>query len=224
MSEPDKRLVPPALMTPGVKDTRQDALLTVLDDQLKAVDIGSFVMTDVQTVDVRLLPFLVREYSIQEFIEPGLKEAYIRNLLSRAYELHKKKGYIEGTRLALGLVGATANWVQWWQEQPKAAHNTHKVTVIFDELLFDDAIIGDIRHQSAIRRLVGVTKRWSQSIDLLFFVRSQPKTRVGVIAHIGGVVRHVAEQAGDQLTRQRTTVGLLDRIGGLITHKQDAPA
>lgn len=213
-----KPLVPDQLLPPGVKDERQLGFVRVLDSGLKTIDIQTFIMSDADTVDAKLLPFLVREFSLQEFIEPGLKDEFVRKLISNAYDLHSKKGYVEGTRLGLRMLGIEVSWTQWWQEEPKANHNTHKVKVIFDETLFEGAIMGDTKHQSAVTRMVNATKRWSQSIDINFFVRNQTAIRMGAIAQCGGVIRHIRDALTDQVQRSETRIGVLPRMGGIVRH------
>ena len=135
----------------------------MLDAGLKTIDISAFVMTDVDTVEDELLPFLVREFSVQEFIEPGLPEEFVRRFIKAAYELHAKKGYVEGVRLGLRMLGVEVTWVQWWQTTPKGAPNTHVVTAYANEHVFkDDPIFLSARLQDACLRIIDAMKRWSQ--------------------------------------------------------------
>ena len=188
------KLVPAALLPPGVKDDRQEAFLTILDGDLSVIDLDSFVMTDAYTVDARLLPHLVREFSLEEFITPGLPEAAIRNFIANAYELHALKGYIEGVRLGLSMLDVRLHWRQWWQQEPKGAHNTHRVSVFIDDVLFDDSILGDKRHADAITRIVNATKRESQFIDLGFGVNPVATGYVGAAMRHRHKIRILAEQ------------------------------
>ena len=215
MSNPAAPLVPIALLPPGIKDARQEALTRVLSDALSEFDIASLIMSDPLTVDAKLLPFMIREFSAQEFIEPGLKEAHVRALLSRSYELHTAKGYIAGVRLGLELLGVKTQWVQWFEEQPKAAPNTHRVTVIFDNPLFNGLPAGDLRHRRAVSRLIDDFRRESQHLALTFVIRARQQTHVGAHARLGGVVRTLALKSTNQIERSRITVGAFSRRGGV---------
>ena len=217
-------LVPDQLLSPGVYDERQEAYVRALNNGLKAIDIQSFVMSDAQLVNAEFLPYLVREFSLQEFVEPGLKDEFVRNLLDQAYELHLRKGYVEGARLGLSLLGIEVSWTQWWQETPQSDPNTHKVTVIFDENLFEDAVMGDSRHQSAVRRMIDATKRWSQSVDINFIVRNQTNTYIGAFARAGGFFRHHRESHGDQQEGLAVKMGAVAHTGGLALHRRDPVA
>lgn len=212
-----KPLVPDQLLPPGVKDERQQAYIRALDSGLKTIDIQTFIMSDADTVDAKLLPYLAREFSMQEFIEPGLKDAAVRKLIGRSYELHSKKGYIEGVRLGLDAIGVQATWVQWWQEEPKAHHNTHKVSVFFDEILFDDSALGDHRHRNAVTRIIEAMKRWSQDVAITFGVRTKVNHYMGVIASHGA--RYVAALPDDDPALHPNTqfTGAASLFGG--THQ-----
>lgn len=187
MSDPVKPVLPDSLVPPGVRDDRQITFARMLDGTLREIDLKSFVMTDAATVDARLLPALVRETSLQDFIEPGLAESAIRALVGNAYSLHQKQGYIEGVRLGLSLLGFEAHWVQWWQEEPKAAHNTHKVQVFFDRSVFEGGTPGDRRHQAAVVRIVNAMKRWSQDVAITFGVARRAVAYSGAMGRCSGI-------------------------------------
>lgn len=179
-----KPLVPDQLLPPGVKDERQEAFVRALNDGLKEIDISSFVMSDMDTVQEDLLPFLVREYSLQEFVSPGMRQTAVRALLKRAHELHDKKGYVAGTKLTLNLVGLSVQWTQWWEEQPKAQPNTHKIRVYMDETLIDGSAPLDANNRLAISRLIDATKRWSQDISVTFTLSSKLAYFAGTMSAI----------------------------------------
>ncbi len=88
-----KPLVPDRLLPPGVEDDRQQAFVRALDGGLKTIDIQAFIMRDADTVDARLLPFLVHGFSLQEFISTDLPDRFVRRFIENAYELHARKGY-----------------------------------------------------------------------------------------------------------------------------------
>ncbi|MDZ7822956.1 MAG: phage tail protein I [Ahrensia sp.] len=71
----------------------------------KACELSTYVMNDAHTVPADLLPFMVREFSVEEFISTDLPDEFVRRFIANAYELHAKKGYVEGTRLGLRMLG-----------------------------------------------------------------------------------------------------------------------
>lgn len=186
MSDDQARIVPAKLLPPSVSDPRQAAYVDLLDDTLKSFDIASFVMSDVMTVDARLLPYLARERSVHTLIEPDMKQDYIRKLIANAYDINSKKGYIEGIRLGLSLLDISVTWVQWFQEEPKALHDTHKVSIFFDKPLFENSVLGDMRHRNAVTRIIHAMQRWSQDITITFGVKNTVKHYVGAVASHGG--------------------------------------
>jgi len=174
-----KPLVPDQLLPPGVKDERQLGFVRALDSGLKTIDIQTFIMSDADTVDAKLLPFLVREFSLQEFISTDLPDQFVRRFIKHAYELHAKKGYVEGTRLGLRMLGVEVRWVQWWQETPKAEHNTHVVTAYANENIFagQETLLNE-KVQKACLKIIDATKRWSQ--DITFRLGAGYKNKAGV--------------------------------------------
>jgi len=221
MSDQSPPLVPLALLPPGVDDERQRAFVETLDAQLSTIDIASFKMSDAAKVDRRLLPYLVREFSLQEFIEPGLSDDIVRAFIARAHELHSMKGYVEGTRLGLSLLGVEIDWVQWWQENPHAAPNTHRVRAFFDDILFTDNVLADAKHRRQVTRIVHATQRWSQDIAITFGVRTAQRPRIGAVARMGGMVRHGNDVIEPKSTQAITPL-IIDRVGGTVTHRSQA--
>ncbi|PHR19303.1 MAG: phage tail protein I [Hoeflea sp.] len=176
MSEPVKPILPDQLVSPGVRDDRQITFARMIDGTLREIDLNSFVMTNAQTVDARLLPALVREFSVEEFVSPDLPENVVRDLIDNRYELHAKKGYVEGVRLGLSLLGISVSWQQWWQQDPMGPHNTHIVTIEIDRLVFEDSeTLLDERLTNAAYRMIDAMKRWSQEIALRLAARSRGK-------------------------------------------------
>ncbi len=159
-------LIPTSLVPPGVRDERQKAFVQTLDAMLGQIDFSSLIMSDVQTVDARLLPVLVVEYSCQEFIEPGLEDGVVRDLLARSYDLHAMKGTVAGTRLGLSLLGMRVDWKQWYLTNPKGPHDTHVVTAFVNLKIFrDDPGFLSEKVQRQTLKMINATKRWSQDIS-----------------------------------------------------------
>lgn len=173
-------LVPQLLLPPGVKDERQAAFIGALNAKLESIDINAFVMTDAETVPDELVPFMAREFSVQEFLTDDLPLAFVRRFINQAYAIHASKGYIEGTRLGLEMLGVHVEWVQWWQTNPKGPHNTHTVTAFASENVFaEEATVLNARLQRAIQRVIDATKRWSQDVSFQIGAGYTEPVRVG---------------------------------------------
>lgn len=214
-----KPLVPDQLLPPGVKDERQQAFVRALDSGLKTIDIQAFIMSDADTVDAQLLPLLVREFSLQEFISTDLPDQFVRRFIKSAYELHAKKGYVEGTRLGLRMLGVEVRWVQWWQEMPKADHNTHVVTAYANENIFagQETLLNE-RVQKACLKIIDATKRWSQEITFRLGAGYKNKTGVGT-AFAALSIDHQTVEA-DRNTAFAAQIGPGNSVAALgIQHK-----
>ena len=213
-------LVPDELLPPGVRDERQLAFVRAIDAGLQPIVLEAFIMSDADKVDARLLPYLVREFSLQEFIEPGMPDEVVRRFIKNAYELHAKKGYVEGTRLGLRLLGVEVSWTQWWQQEPKGEPNTHVVTTYANENIFadDSGVFLTEKLQTAVRRIIDATKRWSQ--DVSFRLGAGYKSKAGVGSAFAGLaVGHRTLRFG-RPNSFRAAIGLGSAISGLqIMHR-----
>jgi len=163
MSNPAAPLVPLSLLPPGIKDARQEALTRVLGDALSEIDIASLVMSDPLTVDAKLLPFMIREFSAQDYIDPELPEHVQRRILKNIWALQALKGYDAGVKLGLELLGMNGVVEHWHQVEPKRPANTHTIIFYVGEQLFpNEQTFFGAREIRAAKRMIDVTKRWSQ--------------------------------------------------------------
>jgi|GEM_PF-1699344 len=123
--------------------------------------------------------------AMSSFIMPNMRQELVRQLLDNAHEIHENSGYIHGTRFALDLLGVRIRWTQWHNETPPAYHDTHKVRVFLNSSLIEDVSPLDPENQQAIARLIEVTKRKSQDLDVFYGLDSRIKVYTGV-AHVKG--------------------------------------
>lgn len=178
MSNPP--LVPIALLPPGIKDARQEALTRVLGDALSEFDIASLIMSDPLTVDAKLLPFMIREFSAQDYIDPEFPEPVQRRILKNIWALQALKGYDAGVKMGLELLGMNSTIEHWHQVEPKRAPNTHRITLMMNEVLFSDPEgYFSPRQLRAANQMIAVTKRHSQATDLRIGVENSGETFVG---------------------------------------------
>lgn len=116
-----------------------------------------------------VLPALIAEYSMEEFIEPGLTEEVVRRILMNRWQLKKYKGYDKGVRLGLALLGMEAEIRHWYQENPPGPANTQNLTIIPTGSLVPSSPYqkGPVELHAATR-MVRATKRFSQDIAVRF--------------------------------------------------------
>lgn len=172
---------PASLVPPSVSDARGRAFGVAMERAIADADFRALLFERVDDVDARLLPFLVREFSMEEFIEPDMREPLVRALLKRAYGLHARKGYIDGVRTALELIGVRVAWRQWFEVDPPGAPGTHEATLYVRRRVFVGAgPVIDERMQRAALRMISGMKRWSQ--DIAFKLAVEARADVGVAA------------------------------------------
>ncbi|MFA6966126.1 phage tail protein I [Bosea sp. (in: a-proteobacteria)] len=173
----DSRLIPPS-----IHDARSRAFGEVLRRALAEPDFRKLLMERIDDVDAALLPFLVREFGLQHFVEPGMTEAVIRRLLKGSFRLHAEMGYIHGVRTGLDMLGiGVTSWAQWFQQEPQGAPGTHIVTVsVDDEVFIDEGRAITSRLQRAIGRMVRRMRRFSQFIAIRFTAASEAPVHVGM--------------------------------------------
>lgn len=176
ISRYDKRLIPPS-----IRDDRAQAFGNTLRQALADPDFRALLMERIDDVDARLLPFLVREFGLQHFVEPGMTEAVIRRLLKGSFLLHAQMGYVYGVRTGLAMLGVSVtSWSQWFQRLPAGAPGTHIVSVSVDEEIFiDEGQAITSRLQRAIGRMVRRMQRFSQYIAIRFTAASETPVFVG---------------------------------------------
>ncbi|KQI69376.1 hypothetical protein AN189_02820 [Loktanella sp. 3ANDIMAR09] len=158
------------LVPSSIRDPRQDAFLAAFGATFADFDLTNLVMVDAQTCPVELLPALIVEFSLEEYVTSDLSEQRVRDIISNAYELHVSKGYDAGVVLALSLVGVTAEIVHWYEDTPVGPPNTHRLVFEADGEFWSDEPIGGPRAFDRIRTLVEASKRFSQ--DTAYQVRS----------------------------------------------------
>jgi phage tail P2-like protein len=170
-----------ALVPPSISDLRGRAFGEVLAAGLAEPEFARLLFERIDDVDASVLPFLIREFSIEEFVEPGMSEAAIRRLLKGSYELHARKGFIDGVRAGLAMLGVSVlSWRQWLDESPKAVPGTHVVIVRIDDAVF--AAEGQAittRLQRVVERMVAGMKRHSQYVGLRYSVATTVPVYVG---------------------------------------------
>lgn len=172
----------PRIIPPSIADARARAFGETLRQAMAEPDFRRLLMERIDDVDARLLPFLIREFGIQHFVEPGMTEAVIRRLLKGSFRLHAEMGYIYGVRTGLAMLGiGVTSWTQWFRETPPAAPGTHVVTIsVDDEVFVDEGRAITSRLQRAIGRMVRRMQRYSQFVAIRFTAASEAPVHVGV--------------------------------------------
>lgn len=186
----DTRIIPPS-----INDARSQAFGEAVQQALADPNFKQLLFEWLDDVDPRLFPFLIREFGLQHFVEPGMSEAVIRRLLKGSFELHRKMGFIHGVRAGLDMLGiSVTSWSQWFQQTPRGADGTHIATVsVADEVFIDEGRAITARLQRAIGRMVARMQRKSQFVAIRFTTGGSGGGGADDIAsrvpiHVGAVV------------------------------------
>lgn len=190
--------IPPALVPPGVSDRRNHDFIATLSAFLAGFRPSAMVIQDAWTAPAALLPIMVIEAGLSDFVSPGMREPLLRALIDAAPEIHAMTGTIHGSVRALAAIGVETRWTQWWQETPKAHHNTHKVVLFLADTIIDGAAPLDLTNQRAAARIIDATKRWSQDIAVQYGMRGTAHVYAGASSRRGRTVRLNALQLGDE--------------------------
>ncbi|WP_170433008.1 phage tail protein I [Ruegeria arenilitoris] len=173
-----KRITPPQAL-----DERGSAYLQALNEIIGDQPITAFQVKDADTCPAEALPALIAEYSMEEFIDADLPEAIQRRVLKNAYLLQSLEGYDAGVKLGLGLLGMTAIIEQWHAQEPIGAPNTHRLTVMIDEVILpgDDGYFSPLQTRATLK-MIEATKRQSQGTDFRIGVPARPVAYAGAFA------------------------------------------
>ena len=121
---------------PQAKDIRGKAFLAAVNQVLGDRPLAGPHMRDPEACPAEVLPALVAESSMEEFIAPGLPEHVVRRILANRWLLQSLEGTDAGVKLGLRLLGMTAVIEHWWQQSPMGQPNTHNLTFFIGEQLF----------------------------------------------------------------------------------------
>lgn len=193
---------------PQVRDERGRAVLRSLNELIGDAPAGGLFMRDPATCPAALLPALIAEMSMGEFIDPSLPEHVQRRILKKAFLLQSSEGTDAGVELGLSLLGMRGHVEQWWQVEPKRKPNTHRIYFYVEENLFP----GEAGHLSertsrAALRMIDATKRFSQGSEIFVGARLKlPTLRAASRVSVGASMVRARMTIGQQAPRVR--VGL----------------
>jgi P2-related tail formation protein len=190
-----------ALIPPSIFDARGRAFGNVIEQAMLEPDFKQFLIERIDSVDARLLPSLIREFGLHKFVEVDMSEPTLRAMLKGSFDLHKEIGTIRGVRFGLGLIGLSIkNWVQWFEESPKATSGTHRVRLVMERAIFPEGSSITARLIRTIERMVRHTQRASQHITLLIETKSD-----AVPVHVGAVF--ITKARFKMASTKRTNMG-----------------
>lgn len=189
--------IPPVLVPPGVSDQRDRDFVAALSAVLAEFKPSALVIQDPLTAPAALLPVMVIEAGLTDFVSADMREDLLRSLIDAAPEIHAMSGTIAGVRRALATLKISARWTQWFEQQPMGPHDTHKVVLFLNDTVINGHAPLDLPNQRAAARVIAATKRHSQDIAIQYGVRGEAALRPGAASRIGRTVRIMAPRLGD---------------------------
>jgi phage tail P2-like protein len=214
---PDRQL--DRVTPPQMLDARGKALLRSLDGHFAANPVSGFASKDPETCPASVLPALIAEYSMEEFITPGLPEAVVRQILKNRWALKKYKGYDKGVWLGLALLGMEADIQHWHQMEPKGPANTQRLTITLGDKLFPTS--SELKHPrelDAATQMVRVTQRLSQDVSVHFGLGIRGQRHLGTNAFGRMIDRRIPRVEANAGLKRRQAASLIGRIKATATN------
>jgi phage tail P2-like protein len=121
--------------------TRRERAFVDVDARFEGVDIDLVRrVKSVAEAPAEYLPYLAWERSVDVY-DPAWPEAVKRAVVAAAPEVHRYKGTRHAVEVALGALGLRTEIVEWWQEAPRAAPYTFRVTAFTSSPLYDGPLL-----------------------------------------------------------------------------------
>ncbi|WP_282093028.1 phage tail protein I [Epibacterium ulvae] len=204
---------------PQALDERGRAMIRVVDRMMAEIPIASLNIKDPTTCDASMLPALIAELSMEEFIQPNFPEPVVRRILQNHWALKKYKGFDAGVKLGLELLGMRAEITHWHQMNPMGSANTQRVSVTLGNRLFErNPAIERPRELDAARRMVEATQRKSQGVTLQFNIGIQGARRFAADAFGRVIDRSVPRVVENVDLKRRLNTSLIGRIQANTTN------
>lgn len=188
-----------ALVPSSIADERGRAFGRLMARAIADPDFKVLLFERIDTVDERVLPLLVREFSVEDIVTPDMTSDVVRAFLKASYDIHASSGFIDGVRRGLLRLGIRVTWRQWFQRSPKGMPGTHTATVYVNSAIFNGQTdLLDPRVTVAASRLIERVKRYSQDVVLQTGVAI---SSMGQTASAGSHAEYV--QVGPQMVTQK---------------------
>lgn len=189
--------IPSNIIPPGIADDRARAFVAAFSAVLSEFSTTALIVQDAYTVLADYLPAMIIEAGLTDFVSLDMREDLVREMIASAPEIHAMTGTVAGARRALASIGVTARWTQWFQEVPKAGHDTHKVVLWLSDTVINGRAPLDLANQRAVARVLEAVKRKSQDITIQYGMRGSAQIYMGATSRRGRTVRLNGPQLGD---------------------------
>lgn len=160
MSKVNNTLLPPSATALEI------AIATACADST-SIDVPLRSLWDPASCPVALLPYLAWSFSVDRW-DSNWTEAQKRRAITDAFFLHQQKGTVAAVKRAVTQYGASAEIIEWWQED--GVPGTFRINISIPDTGLDDKTI------SAIKRMVLLSKPLSRHISSMAFTEQATVT------------------------------------------------
>lgn len=199
--------IPSILVPAGVNDQRDRDFVAAFSAMLQEFRPSALVIQDAFTAPASLLPIMILEAGLTDYVPADIREDLLRTMIAAAPEIHAMTGTVKGVRRALETLGISARWTQWYQERPKAAHDTHKVVLFLNDTVISGHAPLDLPNQRAAARVIAAAKRHSQDVAVQYGIRGETILGSGAASRRGRTVRIMAPRLEDASYQISTFAG-----------------
>ena len=143
-------------------------------------DFDKLLMRNSSEIPNEALELAVHDMSLTEFIgSDGVPAPLARKLIDQAWPLHEKQGTDEGVKLGQNLLGIGVEITHWWQQEPRAPHDTHTIALNLGDADTPPEVPLGLEVQKTALKTVEATKRYSQDSSIVWKSVTRANIRLG---------------------------------------------
>lgn len=148
---------PTVPIQPGILDERSPGLMALVE-RFDEIPLEALLVYLIDHVDASVLPYLVDQFDMGDFIRETTNEATTRSMLKSAIDLKRHLGTTWALKFVADALGLPIEVVDWHQADPQLDRHTF----IARAWANDAQVPMSSDAQAELIRLIGVAKRYSQ--------------------------------------------------------------
>lgn len=148
---------PSVAIQPGILDERSPGLMALVE-RFDAIPVEALLVYLIDDVDATVLPYLVEQFDMGDFIRETTSETATRAMLKQAIDLKRHLGTPWALKFVAQAVGLPIELIDWHEADPQLPRHTF----IARAWLNDATTVADADAQAELARLISVAKRFSQ--------------------------------------------------------------
>lgn len=169
---------PSVAIQPGILDERSPGLMALVE-RFDAIPIEDLLVYLIDHVDTSVLPYLVDQFDMGDFIRETTPEATTRAMLKNAIALKRKLGTEWAVKFVAESLGLPIEFIDW--HQGDLPRHTFKARA----WAAGAAAPMDAWHQAELQRLITVAKRTSQHETIEMGLATNGNLAAGIALDVG---------------------------------------